>query len=207
MTRHKLLAKFVPQRVMTLVWAPILLAFFAHAAHADLTSGQTITLPEDDLTVTVASTTSPDKNPLDSELSIWVGEVELHGRKTIWVELIDTHGEVIYDSEVRSNETHLLPDGRAVVVRALEADAPVVKQDQSRVASEGQLLVTRRVVEEGDQKTTVEFIEERQAADRTPLLEIAAFGESVWNFVAALFVSAANTVKVAWTWLVDTLHA
>lgn len=201
MTRHKILAK------LAALCAPVLLVLSTPAALADLNSSQTIALPEDALSVTVASATPTDKDPLDSELSIWVGEVELHGRKTIWVELIDTHGEVIYDSEVRSNETHLLPDGRAVVVRALEADDPVVKQDQSRVASEGQLLVTRRVVEEGDQKTTVEFIEERQAADRTPLLEIAAFGESIWNFVAALFLSAADTVKVAWSWLVDTLHA
>ena len=88
-------------------------------------AGHTYAMPEDFIAVTVAPPVeTPNADPLESELSIWVGAVEIQGRETLWVELIDEHGEVIYDSEVQPNETHLLPDGRMrVTTRMLQNDA------------------------------------------------------------------------------------
>lgn len=168
---------------------------------------ETIALPDDQLMVTVAAATLEQQDPLDSDLTIWVGEIELRGENTIWVELIDTYGEVIYDSEVSPNETHLLPDGRAVVVRSIDPATKVVKTDDSRIPSEGNLVVTRRVVNEGDTATTVEFIETTEQREKTPILHVAEFGQSVWAGVVAFFGAALDRVQVAWNWLVGTLHA
>ncbi|ASP32661.1 hypothetical protein CHH27_04895 [Labrenzia sp. VG12] len=170
---------------------------------------ETITLPEDRLAVTVASATQEQVDPLESELTIWVGEIELDGRKAVWVELIDSYGEVIYDSEVSTNETHLLPDGRAVVVRAMDQDNLVAGKDESRLVNEGSLMVTRRVVNEGADATTVELIEtgSEPLQKRGTMLQVADFGEMVWNKIVAFFDAAGSRVKVAWNWLVDTIQA
>ncbi|MTH96685.1 hypothetical protein E1297_11865 [Roseibium sp. RKSG952] len=168
---------------------------------------ETFTLPEDRLAVTVASASPQQADPLNSDLTIWVGEIELQGRNTIWVELIDTYGEVIYDSEVNTNETHLLPDGRAVVVRSLDPDTRIAKKDVSRVPLDGQMLVTRRVVDDGDHSATVELIETKDEQEKSPMLHLAEFGQSVWGSVLAIYKAAADRVQVAWSWLVDTIHA
>ncbi|MCV0426176.1 MAG: hypothetical protein K5905_11935 [Roseibium sp.] len=170
---------------------------------------ETITLPEDRLAVTVASASLDQKDPLESELTIWVGEIELDGRKTVWVELIDSYGEVIYDSEVNTNETHLLPDGRAVVVRAMDTDTFVAEaKDESRLPTEGALMVTRRVVNDGSEATTVELIETGdEPVKRGTMLQVADFGQLVWDKVVAFFDAAKSRVQVAWNWLVDTLQA
>ncbi|MBO6755411.1 MAG: hypothetical protein JJ902_03725 [Roseibium sp.] len=169
---------------------------------------ETITLPEDSLAVTVASASVEQTDPLASDLSIWVGEVTLNGRQTIWVELIDAYGEVIYGSEVNTNETHLLPDGRAVVVRSIDPETAVAKIDESRVVSDAPLVVTRRVMHEGETATSVEFIETTEKPIETSaLLNVAAFGEAVWSGILGFFEAAVNRVQVAWNWLVDTLHA
>ena len=158
----------------------LILALAGSAAAAPLPQ-ETITLPEDRLAVTVASASQDQADPLESELTIWVGEIELEGRKTIWVELIDSFGEVIYDSEVNTNETHLLPDGRAVVVRAMDQDTVVAGKDESRLVNEGTLTVTRRVVNEGVDATTIELIETGQqpSQKRGTMLQVADFGELV----------------------------
>jgi|GEM_PF-1595350 len=170
---------------------------------------ETVTLPEDRLAVTVASASQDQADPLESELTIWVGEIELDGRKTIWVELIDSFGEVIYDSEVNKNETHLLPDGRAVVVRAMDQENVVAGKDESRLPIEGALTVTRRVVNEGTDATTVELIEtgDRPEQKRGTMLQVADFGDMVWQKVVAFFDAARSRVQIAWNWLVDTLQA
>lgn len=170
---------------------------------------ETITLPEDRLAVTVASASLDQMDPLESELTIWVGEIELDGRKTVWVELIDSYGEVIYDSEVKTNETHLLPDGRAVVVNAMDQDRVVAGKDESRIANESTLMVTRRVVNEGEEATTIELIETAgdPAGKPSPILQIADFGDMVWQKVADFFDAARVRVQVAWTWLVGTIQA
>ena len=100
-----------------------LAAGFAVGAGASPFPQETYNLPDDNLAVTVASATPEEADPLESELTIWVGEIEIQGRKTVWVELIDSYGEVIYDSEVGTNETHLLPDGRAIVVSSTDPAA------------------------------------------------------------------------------------
>ncbi|WP_208977742.1 hypothetical protein [Labrenzia sp. 011] len=165
-------------------------------------------MPEDQLAVTVASATQDQSDPLESELTIWVGEIELEGRKAVWVELIDSYGEVIYDSEVSTNETHLLPDGRAVVVRAMDPDMVVAGKDESRLATEATLTVTRRVINDGTAATTVELIETQDEADkRGPMLQAADFGQSVWDRIVSFFDTARSRVQVAWNWIVGTLQA
>ena len=147
------------------------------------------------------------------DMDIWVGEVELKGRKTVWVELIDKYGEVVYDAEVKRNETHLLPDGRAIVVRALPDGTRVAKADQQRVASDANLVVTRRVVEEDSEPTSVEFFEEKAhdstkpADEDSALVAVARFGERVWQSVTAFFAGAADNVRYAFRWIYDTVAA
>lgn len=174
---------------------------------------QTVLLEEDRLAVTVAAASQEKSDPLDSEFSIWVGQVEVAGRAAIWVELIDSYGEVIYDSEIGPNETHLLPDGRAIVVRALDPATRIAKLDESRLPVEGTMVVTRRVVEEGPiGAASVEFMETKEASsrpaeERSPLEHLAAFGNSLWQAVAAFMTGAATKVQIAWNWLMDTLQA
>ncbi|WP_421982905.1 hypothetical protein [Roseibium sp.] len=185
-----------------------LILAMASGALAEQLPQETITLPEDRLAVTVASATVDQKDPLESELTIWVGEIELDGKNTVWVELIDSYGEVIYDSEVSQNETHLLPDGRAVVVRSMDQETVVAGKDESRLVTEGALMVTRRVVNEGADATTVELIEtENEPVERGTMLQVADFGQSVWNNIVAFFDAARTRVEIAWNWLVDTLQA
>lgn len=185
-----------------------LILALASSAYANPLPQETITLPEDRLAVTVASASFDQKDPLESELTIWVGEIELQGRKTVWVELIDSYGEVIYDSEVNTNETHLLPDGRAVVVNALAPDVVVAGKDESRLQSEGALTVTRRVINEGPNATAIELIETgNEPFKKGTMLEIADFGQMVWSKVVAFFDAAGTRMKVAWNWIVDTLQA
>ncbi|WP_422038740.1 hypothetical protein [Roseibium sp.] len=185
-----------------------LILAMASGALAEQLPQETITLPEDRLAVTVASATVDQKDPLESELTIWVGEIELDGKNTVWVELIDSYGEVIYDSEVNQNETHLLPDGRAVVVRSMDQETVVAGKDESRLVTEGALMVTRRVVNEGADATTVELIEtENEPVERGTMLQVADFGQSVWNNIVAFFDAARTRVEIAWNWLVDTLQA
>jgi len=186
----------------------LILALAGSAAAAPLPQ-ETITLPEDRLAVTVASATQDQIDPLESELTIWVGEIELEGRKAVWVELIDSYGEVIYDSEVSTNETHLLPDGRAVVVRSIDQETVVAGKDESRLVTEGTLMVTRRVVNEGADATTVELIEtaDEPIQKRGTMLQVADFGEMVWQKIVAFFDAAGSRVKVAWNWLVDSIQA
>ncbi len=167
---------------------------------------ETVMLEEDRLAVTVASATLSETDPLDSDLTIWVGEIELNGRNTVWVELIDSYGEVIYDSEVSPNETHLLPDGRAVVVRSVDPVTRIAKADESRIASEGALMVTRRVVEDGDHATSVEFIEASAPPKKSRLVEMASVGQTIWDSILAFFDTAAAKVVVAWAWIVDTIR-
>ena len=174
---------------------------------------ETVLLEEDRLAVTVASASMDKNDPLDSEFSIWVGQIDVNDRSAIWVELIDRYGEVIYDSEVGPNETHLLPDGRAIVVRSVDPATRVAKLEESRLTSEGAMMVTRRVVEDDALGTTsVEFIETRgeQAQpqkDPGVLMHLAAFGSTVWHNIASVFAGAAERVQIAWNWLIDTLHA
>ncbi|WP_208979862.1 hypothetical protein [Stappia indica] len=183
-----------------------------HAQTADAvlqkSDRETLTIPEDRLAVTLGTPQGADE---DSSYAIWVGEVERDGRKTVWVELIDDHGEVIYDSEVSQNETHLLPDGRAVVVRAMtepqQAETRVAKTDQSRVAPDARLVVTRRVVDDPNLQTTIEFIEETSRPEPSAMMRIAAFGNAVWSAIVASIGSAADSVVVAWNWITEPFRA
>lgn len=176
-------------------------------------SEETVFIEDDNLAVTVAAASFEESDPLDSEFSIWVGQIDMNGRPTIWVELIDRYGEVIYDSEVGPNETHLLPDGRAIVVRSVDPATRVAKLDEDRLALDGAMVVTRRVVEDENLgATSVEFMEARPPAEtKEPepgvLMHLALFGTAVWQTVAALVSGAAETVQVAWNWLIGTLQA
>ncbi|WP_299813644.1 hypothetical protein [uncultured Roseibium sp.] len=194
-------------RTGTIALALILVLAAGSAVAAPLPQ-ETITLPEDRLAVTVASATQEQTDPLESELTIWVGEIELDGRKTVWVELIDSYGEVIYDSEVKTNETHLLPDGRAVVVSSMDQDMVVADKDESRLATEATLMVTRRVINDGADATTVELIETQDiSVKRGPMLQVADFGQVVWDKIVSFFDTARTRVQVAWNWIVGTPKA
>ncbi|MDJ0929715.1 hypothetical protein [Breoghania sp.] len=149
------------------------------------------------------------------DMNIWVGEVELKGRKTVWVELIDKYGEVVYDAEVKKNETYLLPDGCAIVVRALPDGTQIAELNTERVASDANLVVTRRVVEKDQEPTSVEFFEE-QATDATQprepekesaLVVLAHFGERVWASITAFVSGAADNIRYTFRWIVDVATA
>jgi hypothetical protein len=169
---------------------------------------ETFLIPQDRLAVTLGTPQGADE---ESSYAIWVGEVERNGRKIVWVELIDDHGEVIYDSEVSQNETHLLPDGRAVVVRALgDPDGEttqVAKVDQSRVAPDARLVVTRRVVDDPSLQTAIEFIEQSPREEPTAMMKIATFGQAVWTAIVASLTAAADGVVVAWNWITEPFRA
>lgn len=164
----------------------------------------------DRLAVTVANFAGPKGLAAHSkrDMDIWVGEVELKGRKAIWVELIDSHGEVIYDAEVATNETHLLPDGRAIVVRTLE-DAPTVvaKADVNRIETDAQLVITRRVVDSADNNASIEFLQETEKHDPSAMVAVAGFGERVWAAVTGFFSAAASNVRFAFSWIVSAFTA
>ena len=169
---------------------------------------ETFVIPEDRLAVTLGT---PQGAEEDGSYAIWVGEVERNGRKIVWVELIDDHGEVIYDSEVSQNETHLLPDGRAVVVRALGDDetsgVKVAKADQSRVAPDARLVVTRRVVDDPSLQTAIEFIEQSPREEQGTMMRIATFGQAIWASIVASLTAAADGVLVAWDWITEPFRA
>ncbi|EFO33843.1 conserved hypothetical protein [Roseibium sp. TrichSKD4] len=182
--------------------------FMTVPAAAYQTSQETIALPHDDLSVTVAAAPDTGKGPLDEDMSIWVGEIELNGRNVLWVELIDAYGEVIYDAEVRSNETHLLPDGRAIVVRSNISKTSIVKLQTDRVPADQAAFISRQVVQVADTGTSVEFVETpSEAEDGSLLLEAARFGESLWASFIGFFSSAADRVQVAWNWMFEPTQA
>lgn len=206
---HRIIEITRPSALATALCTALLilgLAAQSQKASASPLPQETVTLEEDQLAVTVASASKEQTDPLNSDLTIWVGEIELFGRDTIWVELIDSYGEVIYDSEVRPNETHLLPDGRAVVVRSVDPATRIVKSDESRLEIEGQMMVTRRIVEDGQESTSVEFVEAAPKKKSSPLLEMAAVGRTIWTTVLTFFDTAVTQVEVAWSWLVDTIR-
>ncbi|WP_208979148.1 hypothetical protein [Stappia stellulata] len=171
---------------------------------------ETFLLPSDRLAVTLGIPEGTSSG--SDDYAIWVGEVELNGRTAVWVELIDEHGEVVYDSEVSHNETHLLPNGRAVVVRALLDDSAdpaqtVAKTDESRVAPDARLVVTRRVVDAPSVQTAIEFVEQTPTQESTAMMRIAAFGERIWTAIVASLAAATDGVLVAWNWLTEPFRA
>jgi hypothetical protein len=194
---YRLVKAIIPAVAILLAASPLALAGGKSERHV---------LPEDNLSVTLASLGAAPAAGEDT--SIWVGPVDIQGRKVIWVELIDSEGEVIYSSEVAQNETHLLPDGRAIVVSPLNAPEGtlVAAKDESRVPPDAGQMVTRRVVDDQDSKTAVELV---QAPPQEPsiLLQVAKAGETVWHGIVAFFQGAADSVRVAWNWIVDTVAA
>ncbi|WP_209001801.1 hypothetical protein [Stappia albiluteola] len=191
--------------------AVVAISTAAFAFEASKQDRETILLPDDKLAVTLGASGLTGSLTDETDYSIWVGEVELGGRKAVWVELIDDHGEVVYDSEVRQNETHLLPDGRAIVVRALQneenAKTRIAKQDESRVAPDARLVVTRRVVDDPANQSTIEFIEEKPQREQSALTALADFGNHVWTSIVVVFHAAADSVKTAWSWLFGSAQA
>ncbi len=154
--------------------------------------GHTYAMPEDYLAVTVAPPSqTPYADPLQSDLSIWVGEVEIEGRHTLWVELIDVHGEVIYNSEVRQNETHLLPDGRAIIVTSMQPEgkskpAPRLPQakDQARVPTDKRFVITQKQAFSPATNTQVKLLEVQPAPKEVHnsfMLRAGRNGEILWK--------------------------
>lgn len=155
-------------------------------------AGHTYAMPEDFIAVTVAPPAeTPNADPLDSDLSIWVGAVEIQGRETLWVELIDAHGEVIYDSEVQPNETHLLPDGRAIAVAIMTPDihpqstqSAQLSKNQSRVPISDRFVVTSKAAFTAAMDTQVTLLEVEPAPEEIQnsfMLKAGENGETIWN--------------------------
>ncbi len=155
-------------------------------------SDSTYAMPEDYLAVTVAPPSgTPYADPLESDLSIWVGEVEIEGHKTLWVELIDTHGEVIYSSRVRQNETHLLPDGRAIAVTVMQPathnealKSASLKKDQSRAPSDERFVVTRKEASPPAHDMQINLLEVQPASKEVHnsfMLRAGENGEILWK--------------------------
>ncbi|SDR11500.1 hypothetical protein [Pseudovibrio sp. Tun.PSC04-5.I4] len=154
-------------------------------------AGHTYAMPEDYLAVTVAPPVQkPNTDPLDSDLSIWVGEVEIEGRKTLWVELIDKHGEVIYNTEIHQNETHLLPDGRAIAVTVMHPKKQQtmqegrIKKDQSRISINERFVVTQKEAFSPALDTQVNLLEVRPVPKQIHnsfMLRAGKNGELIWK--------------------------
>ena len=197
------------QSIKTTGLAAACLLFLPTFAAAFQYTQETERSPYEGMLVSVAATTQAIPAPLDGELSIWVGEIETQdGRPALWVELIDTYGEVIYEAEIFPNETHLLPDGRAVVVRSDDPSTRVLKTETARLESDLPRTVSRRVIQEGVNATSIEFLDTNdEAPQESALLKAARFGESLWASVMSFFTSTANRVQVAWNWIFETRRA
>lgn len=155
-------------------------------------AGHTYAMPEDFLRVTVAPPAkTPQANPLDSDLSIWVGEVTLRGRDTLWVELIDEHGEVVYNAEVQPNETHLLPDGRAIAITQVRPTkvpglkpAATPRKDQSRLPGDTQFVVTQKKALSPRGDRSIKLLEVQTApkpSDNSFMIRAGENGELLWK--------------------------
>lgn len=144
--------------------------------------------------------------------SLWVGEVEVQGQKTVWLELIDSHGEVVYDSEVRPNESHLLPDGRVITVRPQVAEVAVSKVED-RIAGAHDLFLTRAVATVNGVKTDIEYgapgpVARNDQPLQMPMLQRFALAtERVWDIVSQSVSDVLNRAEVAWSRMVERIRA
>lgn len=142
--------------------------------------------------------------------ALWVGEVEVEGRKTVWLELIDPYGEVVYDSEVRPNESHLLPDGRVITVRPQVAEVAVHKIDD-RISGAHDLFVTRAVATVNGVKTDIEYGAPGPVArldERMPVLQRFALAtERVWDIMVQSVDRMIAGAEVAWSRMVERIRA
>jgi hypothetical protein len=143
-----------------------------------------------------------DPAPAQSKMAIWVGEVDLLGKKRLWVELIDEYGEVVYDSEVQPNETHILPDGSAIDVRrSIDGQFMVSKPITDRVPNNVRFVRTRRVVSNADGVTTVEFLKSDPKPTSQPdseLMSRSNAGRRIWLAFVAFFTATADSIRTAW---------
>ncbi|NVK34589.1 MAG: hypothetical protein HWE23_08925 [Rhodobacteraceae bacterium] len=156
------------------------------------------------LEVTLTPSQAPEADPFDNPMDIWIGEVVLDGKLQIWVELTDHHGEVVYSSTVARNESHLLPDGRAIVARAFIEQDTVPKEISDRLPDQNIFLIGTRLAPEIRMVPT-----QPDPAEDTPDTSthrvFGAVGDALWSKISAFFDGAANNLKLAWAWLSDTV--
>ena len=143
--------------------------------------------------------------------SLWVGEVEVQGEKTVWLELIDAHGEVVYDSEVRPNESHLLPDGPVITVRPQVA-AVAVNKVEDRIAGAHDLFLTRAVATVNGVPTDIEYgapgpVARNEQPGMPMLQRFALASERVWDIVSLSVTNLVNRAEVAWSRMVERIRA
>lgn len=143
--------------------------------------------------------------------SLWVGEVDVQGEKTVWLELIDAHGEVVYDSEVRPNESHLLPDGRVITVRPQVA-AVAVSKVEDRIAGAHDLFLTRAVATVNGVPTDIEYgapgpVARNDQPGMPMLQRFALASERVWDIFSQSVTSLVSRAEVAWSRMVDRIRA
>ncbi|WP_068316244.1 hypothetical protein [Polycladidibacter hongkongensis] len=144
----------------------------------------TYELPGDALLVTLSpARDKADSDPLDSGFDLWVGKVSLPQRDAIWVELIDGYGEVVYESEVTANETHLLPDGRAIAVSAAPPRQGAKKNVQ-RLQDAQTVVVSQVPFPAEPQKLTLTLLQTSfHEQDKSTLLELARAGQSLLDVI------------------------
>ena len=143
--------------------------------------------------------------------SLWVGEVEVEGHKTVWLELIDSHGEVVYDSEVRPNESHLLPDGRVITVRPQVAQVAVSKIED-RISGAHDLFLTRAVATVNGVPTDIEYgapgpVARNDQPGMPMLQRFALATERVWDLLAQSVTTVLDRAEVAWSRMVERIRA
>lgn len=144
--------------------------------------------------------------------SLWVGEVEVQGQKTVWLELIDSHGEVVYDSEVRPNESHLLPDGRVITVRPQVAEVAVNKVED-RINGAHDLFLTRAVATVNGVATDIEYgapgpVARNDQPMQMPMLQRFALAtERVWDILSQSVSTVLDRAEVAWSRMVERIRA
>jgi len=182
------------------------------AGQAQAGRGDRLALPKK--TVTKPVETSPK-----AAYDLWVGEVQLRGKKRLWLELYDGHGEVVYDSEVIPNVSHVLPGGRVIVVRKA-SDGQLVASEKSindRVAASFDTVTTYKMARGNEGVLTVAYSHPKAHADKlgkpgkaeneSELMKISRFGEMVWQAIASFFDATAKTVRYAWASVVGVWRA
>ena len=103
---------------------------------------------------------------------LWVGDVTRDGKTDTWLQLSDRYGEVVYETALRANESHVLPGGYAIAVRS---NAPVqmvsAKTYTDRVAPDATQVATSRILREPKnvEKVSTESKRDIRAAHETAI--------------------------------------
>lgn len=97
---------------------------------------------------------------------------------------------MIYDTEIQQNETHLLPDGRAIAVTVMHPQQQPTtlksraKKDQSRISINERFVVTQKEAFSPALDTQVNLLEVRPVPKQIHnsfMLRAGQNGETIWK--------------------------